>query len=302
MDKEKPLVTAGLHNQTIKLGLPKGRMEQGVLELMRGAGIQVRVGARTYRPVISLSNFEVKILKPQNIVEMLHFGSRDIGFAGLDWVTELQADVIELFDTRLDPVSVVVAAPRSLLVDGSLPPSISSRHLTIASEYERLTRQWIENKGINATVVRTYGATEVFPPEDADCIVDNTATGSTLAANDLVIVEEVMRSSTRLFANPRALDNPSKRSEIENFVLVLRSVQEARSRVMLELNAPKESLESIISILPAMREPTLSPLHGTAGFAIRAAVPRQMLPHLIPEIKAKGGADIVVTELAQIVP
>jgi ATP phosphoribosyltransferase len=151
-------------------------------------------------------------------------------------------------------------------------------------------------------VVRSYGATEVFPPEDADCIVDNMATGETLRANGLVIVDELMRSSTRLYANPHALERSAKRERIERLVLLLRSVLDARQRVMLEVNVPADRLEAVIAVLPSMREPTMAPLHGDQGFAVKAAVPRHDLPTVIPEIKARGGTDIVVTALAQIVP
>src|SRR2546427_3810659 len=136
--------------------------------------------ARGYRPDVSLPDTEAKILKPQNIVEMLALGSRDLGFAGADWVAELQANVVELLDTGLDPVEVVAAVPGALLENGRLP----ERHLVVASEYERLAQRWITERGLSAEFVRSYGATEVFPPEDADLIVDNTATGATLEAND----------------------------------------------------------------------------------------------------------------------
>jgi ATP phosphoribosyltransferase-like protein len=142
----------------------------------------------------------------------------------------------------------------------------------------------------------------VFPPEDADCIVDNTATGTTLKANGLLIFDELMRSSTRLYACPRSLDQPAKRARIEHFVVLVRSVLDARKRVMLEVNVPADRLEAVIAVLPSMREPTMSPLHGDQGFAVKAAVPRTDLPRVIPEIKARGGTDIIVTALAQIVP
>jgi ATP phosphoribosyltransferase-like protein len=142
----------------------------------------------------------------------------------------------------------------------------------------------------------------VFPPEDADCVVDNTATGATLKANGLVIFDEVMRSSTRLYAHPGALEQPEKRNRIEHFVLLVRSVLDARKRVMVEVNVPADRLEEVVSVLPCMREPTISPLHHEAGFAVKAAVPRDDLPGLIRAIKERGGTDIVVFEIAQIVP
>jgi len=285
-------------NGRLRLGLPKGRMEKGVLTLLEDAGIEVHMGSRSYRPVVMMEGFETKMLKPQNIVEMLHVGSRDIGFAGADWVAEMGADLVELLDTRLDRVRLVAAAPEDLLEGGRLP----DRPLLVASEYGRLTRQWIADRGLDAKLVHSYGATEVFPPEDADCIVDNTATGSTLAANALEIVDELMTSSTRLYASPEALDRPERRDRIERLVMLLESVLAARQRVMLELNVGRDQLDAVIAMLPCMREPTISTLHGEAGYAVKAAVPRSGLTTLIPELKAHGGTDIVVTGLAQIIP
>ncbi len=282
----------------VNLALPKGSMQQSVFELLAEAGIHVRASARGYRPTITLDGFETKILRPQNMLEMLGLGSRDIGFAGADWVAELELDLTLLLDTGMDPVRIVAAAPGELLENGQLP----KRRLIIASEYEQLTKCWIAKKGLNATFLRSYGATEVFPPEDADLIVDNTASGSTLKANKLVIIDELMTSSTGLYANPRALQNETKKERMDRLCLLINSVLEARRRVMLEVNVPEENLESVIGILPCMRGPTMSPLHGGSGYAIKAAVPRDMLTTLIPEIKNCGGSDIVVTKLAQIVP
>ena len=285
----------------IRLALPKGRMQEGVFTLLADAGIRLRAGNRGYRPSINLPHFEVKILKPQSIVEMLHLGSRDVGFAGADWVAELGADqdLVELLDTNMDPVRVVAAAPVQLVHDGKLP---RDRALVVASEYEQLTRRWIAQQQLQATFVRSYGATEVFPPEDADCIVDNTATGSTLRANGLEIVDELMLSSTRMYTRAAVMDDPHRREQVERFVLLVRSVLEARQRVMLEVNVTPDNLEAVVEVLPSMRQATVSPLHGSRGFAVKAAVRRDDLPRVIPEIKKRGGTDVVVTALAQIVP
>jgi ATP phosphoribosyltransferase len=282
-----------------RLGLPKGRMEQGVLTLLADAGISVRPSARGYRPDVSLPGVEAKMLKPQNIVEMLAVGSRDAGFAGADWVAELQADVVELLDTGLDAVQLVAAAPSALVSEGGKLPA---RRLLVATEYERLGRGWIEARGLDAVLIRSYGATEVFPPEDADVIVDNTATGATLEANGLTVVDVLMRSSTRFYANQAALDDPEKRERIEDLTLLLRSVLEARRRVMIEVNATAACLDAVVSALPAMRRPTVAPLFGAAGYAVKAAVPRSDLPRVIPAVKAAGGTDVVVSAVAQIVP
>ena len=276
-----------------RLGLPKGRMEQGVLTLLADAGIRVRPSARGYRPDVSLPGAEAKLLKSQNIVEMLALGSRDVGFAGADWVAELQADVVELLDTGLDPVQLVAAAPAGMRLD---------RPLVVASEYERLARNWIGAKGLCAEFVRSYGATEVFPPEDADVIVDNTATGATLEANGLAIVDVLMRSSTRLYANRAALEDPTRRRYIDDLVLLINSVLEARRRVMLEVNASAACLDAVVAVLPSMRQATVARLFGNGGYAVKAAVPRELLPQVIPAVKAAGGTDVVVSTLSQIVP
>lgn len=291
----------------LKLALPKGRMQTGVLQLLGEAGIKVKVDERGYRPTVSLDHVDAKILKPQNIVGMLHAGARDLGFAGADWVAELGVSpeeagadgLVTLLDTQLDPVRIVAAAPESLLVEGRLP---SGRSFVVASEYERLTRAWIERRGLSGSFLRSWGATEVLPPEDADVIVDNCATGSTLRANQLAILEDLMTSSTRLFAWPRALDDRHKRARIEDLVMLLRSVLEARSRVMLECNVSAQDLERLIAVLPCMRQPTIARLHGEDAYAVKAAVPQKDLPTLIPRLKAHGGSDIIVARLAQIVP
>jgi ATP phosphoribosyltransferase len=282
----------------LRLGIPKGRMYDGVVSLLGGAGIRLAASERGYRPRVSLDAVETKILKPQNSVEMLDAGTRDLGFAGADWAAELGADVVEVLDTGLDRVRIVAAAPGSILVDGKLP----RRPLVVAAEFEKLTRRWIERAGLDATFVRSYGATEVFPPEDADCIVDVAASGATLRANELTIVDELMVSSTRLFASRRAWEDGVKRKRIEDLALVLRSVLDARARVMLELNVSAERLDAVVAVLPCMRHPTISPLHGNGGFAVKAAVPRERLASLIPLLKDAGGGDIVISPIGQVVP
>jgi ATP phosphoribosyltransferase len=278
---------------TIRLGLPKGRMQEEVLGLLHDAGIRLTFGRRGYRPQISLDGFDAKLLKPQNVAEMLHVGSRDLGFAGADWVAELGLDLVELMDTRLDPVRIVAAAD----------PAFDPQHgrFRVATEYQRLTEAWLTEEGYDGRIVRTFGATEVFPPEDADCVVDNTATGETLRANGLHIFATLLHSSTRLYASPRALEDPAKRRGIENFAMLCRAVLDARRRVMIEANVPADRLDAVVAVLPGMGSPTVAHLAGGEGYAVKAAVARSELPVLIPRIKEAGGSDIVVFQLAQIV-
>lgn len=298
--QERPTAPAG---EPLKLALPKGRLQPDILALLDEAGIRVDLGDRAYRPNVSLENTETKLLKPQNVVEMLEAGSRDVGFAGADWALEKKAPLVELLDTGLNPVRIVAAAPAELLTGGGKIPKrgLGGRRLVIASEYVELSRAWVERAGLDATILRTYGATEVFPPEDADLIVDNTSTGSTLRANGLVIVDEVLRSSTRLFASQEAAGDASKRARLDELVMLLVSVLDARSRVMLELNVGSEDLDGLLDVLPCMRQPTISTLRGEAGFAVRAAVPRSAIASLVPRLKELGGADICISNVSQLV-
>ncbi len=281
----------------IRVGLPKGHIQENVLELLRDANIEIDRHHRNYRPSFSMTGFEAKILKPQSVAKMVAAGSRDVGFTGADWVEELEADVVEVLDTELDPVRLVAAAPADMVQDGDGLPE----NLVVATEYERLTERWLANTGRSGTVIQSYGATEVFPPEDADVIVDVSQTGRTLAANDLVVVDELITSSTRLYANPDAWNDPVKRDEIDRFALLLQSVLDGRRRVMLEVNVDANQLEDVIEAVPAMRKPTVAPLHNEDGYAVKAAVPKDDVTSLVPDIKRAGGTDIVVTDLAQIV-
>jgi len=282
----------------VRLALPKGRMFDQVIDLLKSAGISIGQSTRGYRPTISLPNFSAKILKPRNVISMLASGSRDIGFAGEDWIQETGTELHELLDTELNPVRLIVAAPHEILEDGKLP----DRKITIASEYPELAKRWIADKNLDAEVLQTFGATEVFPPEDADCIMDNTATGSTLRANGLHIIDEVMTSSTRLYASKQAMENEKIRKQIDDFAMLIKAVLQARGRVMMDLNVAQENLDAIVTMLPSMRTPTVSPLSDTGWVAVRAAIPRKQLAEIIPKLKSAGACDIVTTSAEQLVP
>ena len=275
-------------------------MKDNVMKLLTDAGINIAISDRGYRPTISLPNYDIKLLKPQNIIEMLHAGSRDVGFGGSDWVEELKAhNLVDMLDTKLDPVRVVAAGPSIDMLNDVIK---QNKHVTIASEYEGLTRDWIKRKNLNATFVRAYGATESFPPEDADLIVDNTATGSTLRANNLVILDTVFTSSTRLYANSDALKDPSKKKMIDDLVVLLKSVLLARAKVMVLFNISEQVMNSgIVNTLPCMRAPTVTSLQGGAGYAVSVCVAREECVVLLPKLKEAGAMDIIVTKVEQIV-
>lgn len=207
---------------------------------------------------------------------MLASGVRDVGFAGIDWVEELglvrnppngasestptapphapfspcvqSASVVQVLDTELDPVRIVAASPDpEILSKGGL----GGRRIIVASEYEALTRRWLAKRGIDAAFLRAYGATESLPPEDADVIVDNAATGSTLKANKLEVFDQIMNSTTRLYASAAAWADPAKRARIEQLAVLLRSVLDARKRLMVTFNVTQEALEAILAKLPS---------------------------------------------------
>jgi len=278
----------------LNLALPKGRMADGVLTLMADAGFKVSPHGRNYRPACADPRFELKLLKPQDLVRLVELGRHDLAFAGRDWVVELDAQVDELLDTGLDAVRIVAAAPEDRLDD------LRSRRLVVASEYERITRAWLDREGYDYDFVRSHGATEVLPPEDADLIVDNTATGRTLRENGLAELATLMTSSTRLIARPGLMDGPQAEAA-ETFLLLLRSVLDARRRVMLEMNVAEAALEAVLRELPSMRTPTVMPLWGGTGFAVKAAVPRPEVARLIPRLRAAGATDLLETPFSKVV-
>ena len=291
-DREKTVSTGGL-----RIGLPKGRMQPEVDRLLEDCGLEVNADRRGYRPRIDgIEGIEAKRLKPQAILSMLATGTRDLGFAGADWVEELELgdEVVELLDTGLDGIRIVAAVPRDSAID-------RDRRVRIATEMPSIASRWACGRGIDFSIVQSWGATEVLPPEDADAIVDIAQSGATLAANGLKVVETISHSSTRVYASRKAMACPDRRPTIDRIVNLLDSVLEARSRYLIDLNVPASRIEQVIEILPCMREPTVSPLVGD-GFAVRAAVPREGFPGLIAAIKAAGGTDLVVTEARQVIP
>jgi len=282
----------------VRLALPKGRMQVGVERLLADAGLALLGSDRDYRP--RLSGFDTKRLKPRAIVQMLASGSRDVGFCGLDWVRDEGAELVELVDTGLDPVRVAIAAPSA--VAAALARGEQPEPLRLASEFERLPRAWAAERGLRVQFVRSFGATEVLPPEDADAICDVVQTGGTLRANGLEPVETLLESSTRLFANPAALADPARRARIDELVLLVKGVLAARERVVLELNVAPADFDRVVALVPCMRKPTIAALADGAGFAIKAAVPRADLARLVPTLEAAGGRDLLVSRLELIVP
>jgi len=280
----------------LKVVIPKGSIYEGVVRLFQDAGIYIEHNDRSYRPKVSIPELEIKIMRPQNIPRIIELGSHDVGFTGYDWVVETDADVVEVLDLGLNPVRIVAAIPDTLT-----EKDLHKKQIVVASEYERISRKFLEKNGYDYIFLQTYGATEVFPPDDADMIIDNTTTGRTLREHNLQIIDTILESSTRFIAHKPALDDTEKREKIFELKMLFQAVLEARERVMLEMNVPPEKFERIVKILPCMRSPTIAPLYGDQGYAIKIAVKKKDIPSLIPKLKKFGAVDILEYELRKVV-
>lgn len=277
----------------IKLVIPKGRMYKKIKSILSDAGIKLEDEGRNYRPKVSDPEIEIKLLKPQNIAKLVEIGQHDIGFTGYDWIYEKEADVIEIFDTKLDKVKIVSAVPRGF--------NLSEKNkIIVASEYSRVTREYLNKKKWNSIYIQTYGATEVFPPEDADMIIDNTSTGSTLRDNNLEIIETIMESSTRFIANKKSYSNTFKKKKINQIKMLIESVIMGRKKVMLEMNIIEDKLEFLTSVLPCMRSPTVNKLKD-GGYAVKVAVNKVDSSKAIIKAKQAGATDILEYELNKVV-
>jgi len=284
-------------NEKLRMLIPKGRIFDNVSLLFNDAGFPVRLADRTYRPILGADWLDVKIMKPQNVGELLELGSHDAGFTGYDWIKESNADVIEIMDLGFDRVRIVAAIP----ADRS-EADMKKQRIVAATEYVNLAGKWLTESGFNYRLLRTYGATEVFPPDDADMIIDNTSSGQTLKDNGLKIIDCLLESSTRFVASKQAMENPEKRGRIEELAMLFKAVLDGRDRVMLEMNVSEDDFNVLVSELPAMRSPTISPLCGNDGFAIKIAVKKNEVAGLIPRLKKLGAADIVEYDLRKVVP
>ncbi len=280
----------------LKLVIPKGRIYTNVINLLNDAGFGVETAERVYVPRVEDREIEAKIMKPQNIPKLVELGSHDVGFTGFDWIEETKANVVEILDLGLDKVQIIAAVPESLV-----NVNLKNQRIVVATEYEQIARQFLQREGYDFLLLRTFGATEVFPPHDADMIVDNTSTGRTLKEHNLQIIHTVLTSSTRFIANKEALSDPWKREKIEEMKMLFQAVLDARGRVMLEMNVPNDKFEEIIKILPCMRSPTVSPLYGGEGYAVKVAVKKSDVVKLIPKLKKYGATDILEYDFKKVV-
>ncbi len=281
--------------------LPTGRIQDKVIDLLNQIGVDVAKNGRSYRPSVTTNGLTVKMLKGQNIPELVALGRHDCGFSGYDWIVERDADVVQLLDLGFDPVKIIAAVPDNIADDKANRFANLGRKIVVASEYRNLTAKYVKEQGFEAVYLQTFGATEALPPEDADMIVDNTATGTTLKQNRLTIVDELLRSTTRFICNKKALENPEKRKMLDEMVMLMESCLRARDKVLLEMHFGCEDFEKVIKQLPCMKAPTVAKLYGEQGYAVKIAVTNKEVPTLIPKLVAMGARDILEFRLEKIV-
>jgi len=284
------------------LGLPKGSLQEATFELMGKAGFHVSCGSRSYYPTSDDPELALVLFRAQEMARYVQDGVLDAGLTGRDWVVENDAQVVEVGELcyakqRLSPVRWVLAVPEASPVQ----KAEDLQGKLIATELVNTTRKYLASKGVEAKVEFSWGATEA-KASLVDAIVELTETGSSLRANKLRIVDTVMESVTVLIANPRAWDDPWKRAKIESLHLLLQGAIVAREKVCLKLNAPKDTLEAICAILPALRRPTISQLAEDGWYALETIVDENVVRRLIPELKRAGAEGIIELPLNKIIP
>lgn len=288
--------------RTLRLGLPKGSLQDSTLALMKRAGYHFQVGSRSYHASCDDPEIKALLIRAQEMARYVQDGVFDAGLTGLDWIREQNANVIEVTDliyskASMRPVRWVLAVPN----DSPIKSVKDLEGKRIATEVVGLTRRWLADNGVEAEVEFSWGATEVKAPELVDAIVEVTETGSSLRANNLRIVEVLLESWTKLIANKSAWADPWKREKIESMALLLRAAIDAEDKVGLKLNAPKGSLDAILAILPAITSPTVSPLRDSEWVAIESILPEKTVRQIIPALKRAGAAGIVEYPLNKIV-
>jgi ATP phosphoribosyltransferase len=290
----------------LKLVLPKGSLEKATLELFDSADLGVnRSSSVEYKASIDDPRVdEVRILRPQEIPRYVAEGLFDLGICGRDWVEETSSDIVSLGRLSYSkatsrPVRIVVAVAGDSPVDkvDDLPQGVR-----VSTEYPELTRRFFAERGIEADIRLSYGATEAKVPDIVDCIVDITETGRALRAAGLKIVGEILESHTELVANPASFEDPAKRKAMEQLKVLLDGVLEARGQVMVKLNVAEADLDAVTGLLPSMKAPTVSKLYGNGAYAVETVVAKSKINTLIPALKDAGASAIVELPITKIVP
>ena len=291
-----------MSSKSLILGLPKGSLQNATLDLFEKAGWNIYVSSRSYRPTSDDKELELRLIRAQEIGRYVDHGFLDCGITGQDWIAENRADVEVICDlaysrASTNPTRWVLVVPE----DSPVQRVEDLEGKRIATESVGLTTDFLKNKGVNAEVEFSWGATEVKVPELVDAIVDVTETGSSLRANKLRIVDTLMESFPQFVANKSAYEDEWKKEKIERIGMLLKAAQAARDVVGLKMNVPSADLEKLLEKLPALRNPTVSRLADEKWVAIETVLQESVVRTLIPELKALGAEGIIEYPLNKLV-
>jgi ATP phosphoribosyltransferase len=312
--------------EKVKFAIPAGSLAKATFEILQRSGYKVSGQERTYRPTINDPQIDLKILRPQEIPVFVSEGLEDVGITGQDWIRETRADVEIIQNLEYGKIRLVVAVPKALSKNsiGEIMESlwnkgknfrVSTEYLNIASEYIKsnpaykkrfgetdpmiVTPWWRKGENTRAKIFLSFGATEAKPPENSDCIIDVTETGSTIEANNLKIIETVMTSSAVLIANKIALDDSAKKEKICDIMTLLKGVVDGSKRIHIFVNVKKANLQKLLTDLPALKNPTISPLANEDWCSVNTIIEKDHLIELLPKIR-KLAQGIVVYEPRQV--
>ncbi len=291
------------HGRFLSIGLPKGSLQESTLALFRKAGFGITVSSRSYVPHIDDEELSGLLIRAQEMARYVQDGILDVGLTGRDWVLEQNAKVKEVCPLLyakggMRPVRWVVAVPN----DSPIRRVEDLGGKRIATELVQYTKRFLREKGLEAQVEFSWGATEVKAPRLADAIVELTETGSSLRANNLRIVETVLESTTVLIANRESWKDPWKRRKIENVAMLLQGALRAEGKVGLKMNVGREKLDRVLSVLPALQNPTISSLSEAGWFSLEVIVDEKTVRELIPVLKTEGASGIVEYPLNKVIP
>ena len=287
----------------LKLGLPKGSLEETTFSMFKRAGYQIDVQSRSYYPKIDDPEIECIMIRAQEIARYVEMGLLDCGLTGYDWVLENDANVTQIAElvygkVGRKPLRWVLAVPN----DSPINSAKDLEGKRIATEAMGMTKKYLEKNGVNAKVEFSWGATEVKPPHLADAIVEITETGSSLKANNLRIVDTLCETTTRFIANNDAAKDEFKRNKMEKIALLLQAVLTAENKVGLMMNCHVDNLEKVLAILPAMNRPTIAHLSDQNWYSLTTVVDEHVVRDIIPELKKAGAEGIVEYNLNKVIP
>lgn len=291
-------------DNVLKLGIPAGSLQEATADLFRKAGYKITFASRSYYPSVDDPEIHCTLIRAQEMARYVRDGSLDCGLTGHDWVVENGAEghvteLAELVFSKVSrrPVRWVLAVPNDSPVRE--PKDLQGKR--IATEVVNITRNWLASHGVTAQVEFSWGATEVKPPKLADAIVEVTETGSSLRANNLRIVCDILTSTTRFIANPAAAADPWKREKMDDLILMLKGAMAAEGKVGLMMNVRKGDVERVIGVLPALQKPTLSTLSDPEWVDVMTILDENTVRHIIPRLKAAGACGIVEFPLSKVI-